>query len=135
LLKYREQVGCRDGEPDAQGKVDHGFFARDPFGSAGESSQMVARIAVVAFDMCGMGFADDVAFRRQDFGKSIPMVGVINAVFQVFDLVVEAPKGSSITTTEHPGHSSPRATIHGLDDPEVLFFEPIKCNISSNSIS
>jgi hypothetical protein len=82
---------------------------------------MVTRIAVVAFDLCGMGFADDVAFRGQDFGKGIPMVGVINAVFQVFDLVVETPKGSSITTAGHPGHSSPCATIHGLDDPAFLF--------------
>jgi hypothetical protein len=60
LLKDKEQVGCCDGMPDAQGEVDHDFFARDHFGSASKSSQMVARIAVVAFNAGGMGFANDV---------------------------------------------------------------------------
>jgi hypothetical protein len=37
------------------------FFARDHLGSASKSSQMMARIAVVAFNAGGMGFANDVA--------------------------------------------------------------------------
>jgi hypothetical protein len=53
----------------------------------------------------------------------------------VFELVVE-PFGRlhNITTTKHPGHSSPCATVNGFDDPKFVFFEPTKCCISSNSI-
>jgi hypothetical protein len=135
LLKAGELVGCCDGVPDAQGQLGHGFLARDHLGSSGKSSQVVARIAVIAFDACGMALADDVAFWRQDLGEGLPRVSVINALFQVLDLIVEPPEGSSITTTEHPGHGSPCATIQGLDDPAFLFFEPMKCHISSNAIS
>jgi hypothetical protein len=82
-----------------------------------------------------VGFSDDVTLDRKDFGKGFPRVGIENTLFQVSDFVVKLSEGASITTTEHPGHGSPCAMIHGFDDPEFLFFEPMKCLISSNSIS
>jgi len=92
-------------------------------------------VAVVLFDGNGSGFADDMSLRRQMLGEGIPVLGVEHAVRQVPELVVEPPEGCSITTADHPGHSSPYATIQRLDNPDFVFFEPMKCHISSNSIS
>ena len=49
--------------------------------------------------------------------------------------VVETSEGFRTTIAEHPGHSSPCATVNRLDDPKLVFLLPIKCHISSNSIS
>ena len=95
----------------------------------------MACVAVVALDGDGVRLADDVAFGRQDFGKSVPVIRVKGAKGQVFDLVVEPLEGGSITIAENPGHSSPCATIHRFDKPDFVFFDPMKCHISSNSIS
>jgi hypothetical protein len=50
---------------------------------------MVARIAVIALNGDGVLLADHVTVWRQDFGESLPVVGVKNAVGQRFDFVVE----------------------------------------------
>ena len=52
----------------------------------------------------------------------------------MFHFFIEPPESCSITTAEHPGHSSPCATVNGFDDPNFSFFDPTKCHISSNSI-
>lgn len=52
----------------------------------------------------------------------------------MFHFVIESLACCSITTAEHPGHSSPCATVNGFDDPKLVFLLPIKCHISSNSI-
>ncbi len=49
---------------------------------------MVARVAVVALNGNGMRLADDVAIRRQDFGKGVPIIGIENTFRQVFDFIV-----------------------------------------------
>ena len=48
--------------------------------------------------------------------------------------VVQSLKCGRITITEYPRHSSPCATVNCFDNPQFLFFEPMKCHISSNSI-
>ncbi len=52
----------------------------------------------------------------------------------MFYFFVESSKCYRITIAEHPGHSSPCATVNGFDNPKFSFFDPIKCHISSNSI-
>jgi hypothetical protein len=96
---------------------------------------MMAGVAVILRNGDGMGLSDDMPFGRQTLRKGFPVVSVENALREMFDLVLEPLEGCSITTADHPGHSSPCATIHRLDDPEFGFFEPMKCHISSNSIS
>jgi hypothetical protein len=87
-LKCKEQIGGRNGVPDTQGEVAPGCLARDYLGSTGESSQMVTHITVVALDMRSTGFTDDMAIRGQDLSEDIPSIGVIDAMFQVFDFVI-----------------------------------------------
>jgi hypothetical protein len=94
----------------------------------------MARIAVIVLNINGMRFTDYVSLRRQDFRESTPVIGIKSATRQMFDLVVEPLECCSITIAEHPGHSFPCTTINGLDDPKLVFFEPTKCHISSNSI-
>ena len=77
----------------------------------------MASITVVLLNCDSAGFADDMPIWRQDFCKRIPIVGVKDTIFQMFDFVVKPFEGFSITTAEHPGHSSPSATIKGFDDP------------------
>ncbi len=101
--------------------MDHGLLLGNDFGAAGHTSEMVARVAVVSFDGDGMSFADDMAFGGQHLGESIPIVGVEGTVLQMLDLIVESLEGCSITMAEHPGHGSPRATIHRFDEPDFVF--------------
>ena len=68
---------------------------------------MVARVTVVLFDGNRMGFAGDMAFCGQHFGKCFPIVGVEDAIRQMPYLVVEPSEGCSITIADHPGNSSP----------------------------
>ena len=68
---------------------------------------MMPCVAVVLFDHGRMRLADDVTFRRQDVGESFPIVGVKDAIRQVFYFVVKPLEGCSITTADNPGNSSP----------------------------
>ena len=135
VLVAVEQVRGREGDPELDGIVDHLCLFRDDLGAAGHASEVMAGVAVIVLNGDRSGFADDMPLRRQMLGESIPAVGVEDTVGQVLDLVVEPSKRCSITTADHPGNRSPCATIHRLDDPEFVFFEPMKCHISSNSIS
>ena len=83
---------------------------------------MMASVTIIPFDCYRSAFSDDVAFRWQDFGKGIPIIGEESAVFQVFQFVVEPPECCAITTTENPGDSSPAATVKGFDEPKFSFF-------------
>ena len=96
---------------------------------------MVARVTVVLLDSDSVRLADDVSIRGQHPGEGVPDVGVENTTGQVPDFVVEPPERCSITTAYNPGDGSPASTIQGLDDPPFVFFDPMKCHISSNSIS
>ncbi len=133
-MKCRKTICGGNGVPNTQGQVNHEFFLGNDLGTPSESSQMVARVAVIVFNINRMGFADNMAFRRQNIRESIPVVSVKGAVFQMLYFVIESPKGCRITTAEHPGHGSPCATVNGFDNPKLSFFEPRKCHISSNSI-
>ena len=49
----------------------------------------------------------------------------------MFDFVIKSSKGSNITMTQFVLNHDPQ----GFDNPVFVFFDPIKCHISSNSIS
>ena len=53
----------------------------------------------------------------------------------MLDFVIEPLKRCNITTTDNPGNSSPCTTVRRFDNPLFVFFDPMKCHISSNSIS
>ena len=67
---------------------------------------MMTCVAVVTLNSDRVGFADDMSFFGKDFRKGIPVICIEETPVQVFDFLVEAPKGCSITTAEHPGHGS-----------------------------
>ncbi len=102
-----EDFWCSEGAPELDRGIDHCLFLGDDFGSARHASEMVARIAVIAFDGGGVRLADHVAVWRQNWGESLPGVGVKNAVGQMVDFVVEPLERCSITTADNPGNSSP----------------------------
>ncbi len=102
-----EDFRCSKGAPELDRGIDHCLFLGDDFGSARHASEMVARIAVIALNGDGVLLADHVTVWRQDFGESLPGVGVKNAVGQMFDFVVEPLERCSITTADNPGNSSP----------------------------
>jgi len=103
-------------------------------GAPRESAQMVSRVAVIMLNVYSVRFSDNMTLRRQHFGKGIPVIRVKYTVGEVFYFVVETSECCSITTAEHPGHGSPCITVNGFDEPKLVFFEPIKCHISSNSM-
>jgi hypothetical protein len=83
---------------------------------------MVAGIAIVTLNSMRMSLSNNMAFCGQDFGKGIPVISEEGTVCQMFYFVIKSPEGCSITTAEHPGHSSPCATVNSLDDPKLVFF-------------
>ena len=91
-------------------------------------------VRVVLLNSDGVRFTDNMTLRRQYLCESIPIIGVECAIPTMLYFVVESAESCSITTAEHPGHSSPAATVNGLDDPKLVFFLLTKCHISSNSI-
>jgi len=86
---------------------------------------MMSGVAIIVLDINRMRFTDDMALRWKHLGKSIPIICIESTVGQMLHLVVESPEGCSITTAEHPGHSSPAATVNGFDDPKLVFFRLI----------
>jgi hypothetical protein len=95
-LKQRKTVGGGDGEPDAQGQLNHELFLRDDLGAPREPPQMMAGVAVVVFSVDRVGLADDVPLRGEDLGERVPVVRVEDAVLQVPDLLVKSPECCSI---------------------------------------
>jgi len=69
-----------EGEPKFDGSIDHGDFLGDNFGAASHAAEVMAGVAVVALDRHGVSLANDMAFGRQHFGKSVPIVAIENAV-------------------------------------------------------
>lgn len=67
---------------------------------------MMARVAVIALNGHRVGFAYDMSFFGENVRKSIPVIRIEDALFQVFDFLVEPLEGCSITTAKHPGHGS-----------------------------
>jgi hypothetical protein len=95
---------------------------------------MMTGIAIVPLNCMGSAFPDDVSLRWQDFGERVPVIREESTVLQMLHFVVESLERCAITTTENPGDSSPAATVKCLDEPKLLFFDCMKCHISSNSI-
>jgi len=82
-------------------------------------------ITVVPFNADSSGFADNMTLLGQHFCESVPVIRVKNTVFKVLYFVVQSSECFSITTTEYPGNSSPRAAINRFDEPLFSFFLPI----------
>jgi len=135
MLVRCEDIRRGEGKPEFHGVVDHLRLLGDDLGAPSHPPQRVACMAVILLDSDGSRLADDMACWGQVFGQSIPVVSLEDAIAQVFDLVVELPERYSITTADHPGKRSPCATIHRLDDPAFVCFEPMTCHMSSNSMS
>ena len=115
--------------------IDHRFFFGDNLSAPRHTAKMVPCVAVVALDTDGSAFSDNVAFFGQNLRKSLPIICIECTLFQMLDFIIESLERCSITIPCNPGNRSPCTTIHGFDDPYFVFFEPMKCHISSNSIS
>ena len=90
---------------------------------------MMPCVAVVALNRMSSMFSDDMALRWQDFSESIPIIRIECAVFQMLQFVVEPFECCAITTTKNPGDNSPAATVNGLDEPKLSFFESVHLKI------
>ena len=77
----------------------------------------MAGIAVVVFDVDCMCFADNMAFGRNYLGKSVPIIGIEHTIFKMFYFIVQSSDSCTITVAEHPGHSSPSATVKRFEEP------------------
>ena len=55
-----KNIGSCEGAPDFQRQVDHKFLFGNDFCSWCEATQVVARVAIVAFDGDSPRFSDDV---------------------------------------------------------------------------
>ena len=107
--------------PYAKRQVNHTLRFRSHLRASREPAKMVASVAVVTLNRHGILFPNDVPPSREDFRKGFPVVCVENALLRVAHFAVEPPECCRITTAEHPGHGSPRATVSGLDDPNSVF--------------
>lgn len=116
-----EGSGMGEGEPEAQGEVDHPVLLAHDLGPVRESTEVVVRVRVVLLNGNGMGFADLMPFGRQYAGESLPDIREKATGCQVLDFGVKLSEDVSITIAHHPGDTSPCATIQRLDDPSLVF--------------
>ena len=135
LLQIFEKVRRCDGPPDSQGDVHHMRQPGYHLGPPGKPPQVVTSIAVVSLNIRRVLLANEMSLRWQHRSKCPPVICMESTALKVLHLVVKSSESCNITTAEHPGHGSPCVTINGLDDPKLLFFDPMKCHISSNCIS
>jgi hypothetical protein len=67
--------------PNAHGDINHVLQLRNNLCAPCKPPQVVTSIAVIMFNVYRVSFADNMSFRRQNFGKRIPVVSVKNTVF------------------------------------------------------
>jgi len=67
--------------PNAHSNINHMFQLRNNFCTPRKSPQVMASVTVIMFNVNRVSFADNMSFRRQNFGKCIPVVSVKNTVF------------------------------------------------------
>ena len=104
-------------------------------GASSEPCQMMADIAVVLLNGNSMLFSDDMPFGRQNLSESVPVICEKEAIPTMLHLVVKPPECRNIALAENPSNRLTCASVYCFDEPEFVFFEPMKCHISSNSIS
>ena len=80
----------------------------------------MAGITVIALDGHSVFFPDNMSFFWQNFGESVPIVGIEYTVIKVSDFVVKPGESVCVTFAEYPSNRSPRFTIHGFDKPELI---------------
>ena len=87
--------------------VIHSIFTfRNDFGFASESTEVMAGIGVVGLDDVRMSLTDNMAVRRQNLGKGIPVVGIENAIRQVFQFCIKAFESPLVTLSKYPRNCS-----------------------------
>ena len=74
--------------PNPQRQIHHEFFAGNRLGSTGEPPQMMAGVAVIAFNCDRVDLTDNVTFRGQYLRERIPPICIKNTIFQMLDLVI-----------------------------------------------
>ena len=129
------RIRVSNSNPKTNRKVDHSIGFRNNLGSSCKSCQMMTSVAVVLFYADSIIFSDNVAFRRQDFCESVPVVCEKHTIPTMLYFVVKSPECRGIATSKNPRDRFPRITVYSFYEPKFVFFEPMKCHISSNSIS
>jgi len=134
-IKENIRIGVSNSNPKTYGKVNHGIRFRNNLCSSGKSLQIMTSVTVVLFNTNGMRFPDNMAFRRQNFCESIPVVCKKHTMPTMLHFLVKPPKRRGIAPSENPSYRSACIAVYRFYEPEFVFFEPMKCHISSNSIS
>ena len=81
---------------------------------------MMACIAVITLNGNSVFFSDNMVFFRQNFGESIPIVGIKYTVIEVRNFAVKPGEGFGVPFAEYPSDQAPSFTIHGFDKPELV---------------
>jgi len=61
-----------------------------------------------------------MAFFRQDFGESIPIVSIKYAAIEVRNFAVKPSESFGVPFAEYPSSRTPRFTIYGFDKSEFV---------------
>ena len=101
-----EDIRLGQRTPHLDGVLNHLFLFRDDLGPSGHAPQMMARVTVIALNGHRVGFAYNMTFFGKHVRKGLPVIRIEDALFQVFDFIVEPLEGCSITTANNPGHGS-----------------------------
>src|SRR3954470_11809649 len=111
-------------------RVDHVSGARGDLRAATKTGEVVADVAVVLLDREGQVLAREELLGRDQPLEPFPIVGHEDVAVDA-DLIEKSPAGRVITPTQLPGQGSPCHRIKGPPDPNLVFFPPTKCHISS----
>jgi hypothetical protein len=135
LLLCLEDRRHRECPPPLAGGMPHGCRCGDDCRPSRHPCEVMSCMGVVAFNRRRVRVADEMTVVRQDWRQGCPVIWIPEAVREMCSWVIEPLEGCRLTTTEPPGHGSPRAMIHGVADPERSWFDGRKGPMSSHALA
>ena len=102
---------------------------------AAESAAPVSLTEIIPLDAVCFGFGLNQEFRWNQFSVSFPMIGKENPDVQPLQAVKHVFQGFAASVPTFPINELTGSAAIGLPDPNLRFFDPRKCHISSSSMT
>jgi hypothetical protein len=120
---------------ETDGQVDHEQASRYPASLAAESTTPVPPTKIVPLDAGCFGLGLNQEFWRNQFSISFPVISKENTDIQALQAVKPVFQGFTASIFALPVDELTGRAAIGLPDPNLRFFDPRKCCISSSSMT
>jgi hypothetical protein len=120
---------------EKDGQVDHEQASRYPTSLAAKSAAPVPLTEIIPLDAVCFSFGLNQEFRGNQFSIRFPMIRKENTDIQPFQAIKHVFQGFAASVPAFTIDELTGSAAIGLPDPNLRFFDPRKCHISSNSMT